>query len=643
MLLHKLLHRRDLPSHKHFRLKSYGVHCPLRVRGGELNSSEKDSDLSWGTELLGGIAMRLQLRTHPWSCWIGFTLSLGAPLLTACGNPSTPAAPSASSTSSSTSSSSSVSVVITPSAATVAEGGSFSYAATVNGSANTAVAWSIQEGTIGGSITNSGVYTAPNTLGIYHVVATSVADATASASAVVSTEAPPITSASVSITITPSAATIAQGASLSFSATVRGLANAAVWWSIQEGTSRGTITSSGVYTAPTNGVGELHVVATSVADSTVSAVVKVSVEPPPSTAPAAGIFTAVGNMTTVRVGHTATLLGNGKVLIAGGSSDGVQPIASAELYDPSTRTFAPTGSMITPHQYHSATLLADGRVLITGGISGFTVVDGVGGNIPILTSEIYDPSTGAFTATGDLISTAGAVLAYFPGDVTTLLPDGRVLVAATNNAEIYDPHSGTFTLTGPFADPGSFNPNTVTLLTNGKVLVTLWWCNSNCSNIAVAELFDPQSGTFSKTGAMMAQYVPDFGYTAALLTDGRVFFLGSDDIGSADVEIYDPAAGTFASIGGSFSSQVLAPASRLTDGTVLIAGGELPGGSGSTNAEVYVPASGTLEYAGQMTSGRHSHKATALPDDTVLLTGGYTFWYYPNLQPVSTAEIYKPR
>ena len=582
--------------------------------------------------------MKSQLRTHPWSYWIGFNLCLGVPLLTACGNTSTPAPLS----SSSSASPSSVSLAVTPPTATVSEGGSITYISTVKGAVNTAVTWSVQEGTAGGVITSSGVYTAPNTLGTYHVVATSVADATASASAVVSIQ-PPVTSPPVSIAITPPAATIAQGESLAFSATVTGLANTAVRWSIQEGTTRGSITSSGVYTAPTTGIGQVHVIATSVAVPTVSAVATLGVEPPPpSDATATGVFTAVGSMTTPRVGHTATLLGNGKVLITGGS-DGVQLLASAELYDPATRTFAPTGSMITPRQNHSATLMADGRVLIAGGISGFTVVDGVGSNIPILTAEIYDPSTGVFTATGNLISTAGTVGTYFPGDVTTLLPDGRVLVAAANNAEIYDPHSGTFTLTGPFADPSPMNPNTVTLLNNGKVLVTLWWCNSYCSNVEVAELFDPQSGTFSTTGAMMAQYIPDFGYTAALLTDGRVFLLGSDDYASADVELYDPAAGTFASVGGRFASMELAPASRLTDGTVLIAGGQLPGGNGRTSADVYIPASGSLEYAGQMTSGRHSHKATALPDNTVLLTGGYTFWSYPNVQPASSAEVYKPR
>jgi Galactose oxidase, central domain len=349
---------------------------------------------------------------------------------------------------------------------------------------------------------------------------------------------------------------------------------------------------------------------------------------PSPTSTAAGNFTAVGNMTTVRADHTATLLRNGKVLIAGGSGVGFQALDSAELYDPSTRTFAPTGSMITPRYAHSATLLADGRVLIAGGTQD------VNRGTFVFTAEIYDPSTGAFTATGDLTSIGGGIYAR-PGDVTTLLTDGRVFVAASNNAEIYDPQSGTFTPTGPYANLSDAYGITVTLVTNGKVLVT--GCadaNLSCS-VGVAELFDPQSGTFAVTGPMMAKYYPDYGYTAALLTDGRVLFLGSDDF-TGDAEVYDPAAATFASLGIAVS-QELAPASRLTDGTVLVAGGQVPGGNGSTYSVLYVPTSGTFEHVGEMTVGRHSHAATSLPDDTVLITGGFSGW--PT--PTSSAEIYK--
>jgi len=348
--------------------------------------------------------------------------------------------------------------------------------------------------------------------------------------------------------------------------------------------------------------------------------------PSPTSTPA-GNFTAVGNMTTVRAEHTATLLPNGKVLIAGGEGAGFQGLASAELYDPSTRTFAPTGSMITPRTGHSATLLADGRVLIAGGMQDSTH------GISVFTAEIYDPSTGAFTATGDLTSIGGGVYAP-PAGVTALLPDGRVFVAASNNAEIYDPQSGTFTPTGPYANLSDAYGTTVTLLTNGSILVTGCADAYGCS-VGVTELFDPQSGTFGVTSPMLDKYYPDYGYTATLLANGRVLFLGSNDWPfPADTEVYDPVPGTFASTGGA-DSQAFAPASRLTDGTVLITGGLY----GSAEAYLYVPASGTFEFAGQMTTGRNSHTATPLPDDTVLITGGVSV----STDPTSSAEVYKPR
>jgi hypothetical protein len=237
--------------------------------------------------------------------------------------------------------------------------------------------------------------------------------------------------------------------------------------------------------------------------------------------PRTGRFARASSMTTARSGHEAILLNNGKVLLVGGVGAGWTFLASAEIYDPETGLFSRTDNMTTARESHTATLLKDGRVLITGGHKGRRT------DIIIYSSaELYDLSIGRFLPAGNMS------VRRHKHDAT-LLSDGRVLVVGGSDerdrdgayvsAEIYDPSTGRFSAAANMNVRRYKHRGTTVLLPTGEVLVV------GGSN--VAELFDPVAGVFVRIEGSMGS---DRLFSAAtLLRNGRVLLTGGYDEGMA--------------------------------------------------------------------------------------------------------------
>jgi len=335
----------------------------------------------------------------------------------------------------------------------------------------------------------------------------------------------------------------------------------------------------------------------------------------PSAAPSrqTGTLTLVGRLGSLRAAHTATSLLDGRVLIAGGcTEDSCEGItASTELLDPATGASTPGPAMHQPRVGQAAVLLRDGRVLMAGGFQPGTET---------ATTEIYDPATNAF-------SPGPTLLEPLADPVAVLLPDGRVLVAggfsghtSIASVELLDPELTTFRSTGPLSTPRSSHGGA--LLPDGRVIVIGGNTRGDTGTVlASAEIYDPGTGTWTATGSMS---VARHKLAVVGLADGRVLVIGGSSEQDAfgqyrSAEIYDPATGTFARTGGMAAPRykISGAVVRLDDGRVLVS-------AGSRKAEVYDPASGTFrQVASDADVGFNFAAGALLADGSVLVSGGY--------------------
>jgi hypothetical protein len=357
-------------------------------------------------------------------------------------------------------------------------------------------------------------------------------------------------------------------------------------------------------------------------------------------------------MADSRASHTATLLSDGRVLVAGGrlmfnTFAGRQTVAlsSAELYDPATGRFSATGSMAEARSDATAVRLLDGRVLIVGGWSGDSQVAAV-----LASAEIFDPSTGAFFPTGPMVHASYRRSA-------ALLQDGEVLLVGGSSSpsggwgpepELFDPGTGTFKT--PMLPDAGFVFSFATTMLDGRVLITGHQVDASGGLTAATWLYDSALGSYSPidTPAKAKLLVET---PATLLLDGRVLMLAvpfppdRTKPVTATALVYDPASGVVGSTGPVVEARDQAAAIPLRNGQVLVVGGssDCCGVDTLKSAELFDPATGTFTLTASMTKSRgRSFEFTATPllDGRVLIAGG--IWPAMNGSTLTLAEIYQP-
>ncbi|MCG3159248.1 MAG: hypothetical protein JMDDDDMK_00234 [Acidobacteria bacterium] len=323
-----------------------------------------------------------------------------------------------------------------------------------------------------------------------------------------------------------------------------------------------------------------------------------------------------GSLNAARMNHTVTRLSNGQVLASGGLSPG-GVTASAELYNPANDSWQTTGSLNNRRSQHTATLLSNGKTLVAGGLNSFYISN----------AELYDPVSGTWSFTGSLATARHSHTA-------TRLSDGRILVAggvipgdtATTSAEIYNPATGQWSVTGSLLTARELH--TATLLSNGKVLVAGGDTGSAFSNnaLASAEIYDPATGQWSATGNL------NFArrrHTATLLSNGKVIIAGGEGTSGAplsEAEIFDTmgngGAGVFTQINNINHARSKHTAILMNDGQALIMGGEGASFQTLASAELYNPHTGQWSNTDGLSVSRRHHAAALLSNGQVLAVGG---------------------
>ncbi|QDQ09591.1 Kelch repeat-containing protein [Streptomyces spectabilis] len=323
----------------------------------------------------------------------------------------------------------------------------------------------------------------------------------------------------------------------------------------------------------------------------------------------------------------------GAVLVAGGADSASAALSQAALFDPVAGTWNVVGALRTPRRLHTLTRLAGGKVLVAGGLSGSAP-----GAPALASAELYDPATRSWTPTGALAGPRW-------GHAAALLPDGKVLVSggtsirsgtttkALRSAELYDPIAGTWSAAGDMTDART--GHSAVVLAGGAALVcggTAPVGTADDPALAFCELYDPVAGKWTPTGSLLrgrrlhqATKVSD---QAVLVTGGAAPGAPGggpfDPFSQRTAELYDLNSGTWKTVAPMPSGRALHRAVPFGAGKVLVVGGAASDRdeAGYRSAVLYDAATDTWSPVAGLATGRWAFAVAPLPSGRVLVTGG---------------------
>jgi Tfp pilus assembly protein PilX len=339
-------------------------------------------------------------------------------------------------------------------------------------------------------------------------------------------------------------------------------------------------------------------------------------------------FTPAGPMQSVRNGHTATLLPNGKVLIAGGMDNTGFSVTSAELYDPAANTFTATNPMNFPRAGHTSTLLLNNsQVLITGGFYQSSCYN---------SAELYNIASGQFTMTGNMTETRATNTATLitgagsqTGQVMIVSGQGGDGQVGDNSLDFYSP-AGSFMPPNPAVTIATaVEYQTATTLSSAYNFNVLIAGGQSGVATSAAQVYNISISTFNPPINMLT---PRYYHAASLMSGaGQVLITGGMSASGNPMsisEIYDPGSNSFFYPNGILNplsmndDRALHTSTLLGNGKVLVVGGSSDSGVVLATAELYDPSASGFFYTGSMAAPRSGHTATKLNNGVVLVAGG---------------------